>query len=86
MPYLVLIIGTLIGLYALFLFFAKAQPNQIRAFFRIVIIIIYGIIMLFFALTGRIIISIALLVLAIPFAIAYFKNKENKKEDPKDDE
>ena len=85
MPYLILVIGALIGLYALFRFLTKATPSQIKVFFRIVIIVIYCVIMLFFALTGRIIISISLVVLAIPFAIAYFKGK-NKKEDKKDDE
>ncbi len=85
MPYLILVIGALIGLYALFRFLTKAQPSQIKAFFRIVVIVIYCVIMLFFALTGRIIISIALVVLAIPFAISYFKGR-NKKENKKDDE
>lgn len=88
MPYLILIIGLLVGIYALIRFFAKARPSQIRAFFRILIITIYFVILLFLALTGRIIISIALLILAIPFGISYLKGKmlSNKKDIKKDDE
>ncbi len=84
MPYLILIIGLLTGLYVLFRFLTKAKPQQIKTFFRIVIIVIYCAIMLYFALMGRIIVSIALLTLAIPFIISYFKGKithKNKKQD-----
>ncbi len=80
MPYLILIIGIIIGIFALFRFFVKATPKQIRKFFQIAIITIYSAILLFFALSGRIIISIGLLLLAIPFIIAYFKNKIIKRD------
>jgi len=87
MPYLILVIGLMVGVYALIRFFAKAEPKQIRTFFRISIIAIHLMILLFFALTGRVAISIALFVLAIPFIIPYFKkkilsdNKENKSDE-----
>ena len=81
MPYIVLALGLIIGLIALFRFFSKASPTQIKIFFRATIIVIYCAIMLFFALTGRIITALALLVLAIPFVIMYFKNKLKNKKD-----
>ncbi len=86
MPYLILIIGAIVGIYALLRFFAKASPSQIKSFIRIVVIIIYIVIMLFFAMTGRIIVSIALLTLAIPFAISYFKGKKKEEGDKNDDD
>ena len=84
MPYLISVIGVLIGLFALYRFFIKASPRQIRLFFLICILTIFGTILLYFTLTGRILISIGLLVLAIPYVIMYFKGemrsaKERKK-------
>lgn len=78
MHYIVLIIGILVGVYALYRFFIKAEVSAIRTFFRICITIIYAIILLFFAMTGRMIVSLGLLLLGIPFAIGYFKEKGTK--------
>lgn len=78
MPYLVLVLGIIVGLYALYRFFIKASPEQIRNLIRYSVIIIYSLILLFFALTARIIISLALLLLSIPFIIAHFKGKAQK--------
>ncbi|PCI55992.1 MAG: hypothetical protein COB36_04140 [Alphaproteobacteria bacterium] len=84
MPYLILILGLIVGAYALYRFFIKATPEQVRSLIRYSIIIVYVLILLFFALTGRIIISLALLLLSIPFVIAHFKDKAQK--DNKQDE
>lgn len=78
MPYLILILGIIAGLYALYRFFIKASPEQVRSLILYSIIIVHTLILLFFALTGRIIISIALLLLSIPFVIAHFKGKAQK--------
>ena len=86
MPYLVLALGLLIGMFALFRFFVNAKPEQIRDFIRASVVILYCGLLLFFAITGRIIISIALLVLAIPFVISYFRNKINKRDNNDNDE
>ena len=86
MPYLILVIGMIVGIYALMRFFSKASPKQIKSFIHIVIIVIYCMIMLFFALTGRIIISIALLTLVIPFSISYFKGKKKERKDKGDND
>ncbi|PCJ98610.1 MAG: hypothetical protein COA45_07785 [Zetaproteobacteria bacterium] len=85
MPILILIFGVLIGLYALYRFFIKATPEQVRSLFFYSIITIYGLILLFFAMTGRIIISIPLLLLSIPFIIAHLKEKKSQKPPPNDE-
>ena len=84
MPYLVLVLGLIVGVYALFRFFVKASPEQVRNLIRYSIIAVYILILLFFALTSRIIISIVLLLLCVPFVIAHFKAKTE--EDNKQDE
>ncbi len=83
MPYLILIIGIVIGIFALYRFLIKATPKQIRQLFLITIITFFSAIMLFFALSGRIIISIGLLLLAIPFIISYFRGKQKAKNSKK---
>lgn len=81
MPYIVLILGIIVGLYALYRFLIKASPEQVRSLIRYSIIAVYILVLLFFALTGRIIISLVLLLLSVPFVIAHFKGKK-----PKDDQ
>ncbi len=78
MPYLVLILGVIAGLYALYKFFIKASPEQVRSLILYSVIVLYVLILLFFAITGRIIISIVLLLLSVPFVIAHFKGKAQK--------
>lgn len=81
MPYIILGFGILAALFAFYRFFIKATPDQIKVFFRAAIIIIYSFVLLFFALIGRFIIALGLLLLSLPFVIIYFKNKlkQNKK-------
>src|SRR6056297_1693709 len=96
MPYIVLGFGALLALFAFYRFFVKASPRQIKKFFRIVVLLVYVGILLFFAVTGRVIVSLGLLVLCVPFVISYFKNKraappklpapEKKDEDKNKDE
>ncbi|MGH1403579.1 MAG: hypothetical protein ACRBDL_05000 [Alphaproteobacteria bacterium] len=75
MPYLIFLFGILASLYALYRFFLKANPDQIKKLFRTAIILCYGIIMLYFALIGRMIISLTLLILFIPFVISHYREK-----------
>lgn len=75
MPYIVLGFGALIALYAFYRFFVKASPHQIKKFFRLIVLLVYVGILLFFAITGRVIVSLGLLLLCVPFVISYFKNK-----------
>lgn len=78
MPYIVLIAGIIIGLFALYRLFITANPTQIKRALRMIIIVIYVGILLFFALRGLFVVSLALLVLCVPFVISYFKAKTNK--------
>lgn len=85
MPYLVLILGIIIGLYALYRFFIKASPEQVRNLIHYTIVTLFCLVLIFFALTSRIIISLALLTLSIPFIISHLKGKtKSKKEDNED--
>ncbi len=88
MPYLILALGIIASLYALYRFFIKASPEQIKNLLLCTISAIFCLILIFFALTGRIIISLALLLISIPFIISHFKSKSAKKDNKKkqDDE
>ena len=79
MPYLILVIGLIVGLFALYRFFINAQPEAIRTFFRVCIIIAYAAVMLFFAMTGRIFVSIGLALLGIPFVFSYYRIKKQRR-------
>jgi len=89
MPYIVLGFGILLGIFAFYRFMVKASVDEVRFFFRLIAIVIYGIVVLGFALYGRIAISIGLLLLCVPFVISYYrgkmKDKANKPEDSGDD-
>ena len=76
MPYLILILGLLIALYAFIRFFMNADPAQIKMLFTITGLTLFTFILLYFALSGRIIISLALLLLSLPFVISYLKAKK----------
>lgn len=85
MPYIVLGFGILVGVFAFYRFMLKASVDEVRSFFRLAAIVIYGILVLAFALYGRIAISIGLLLLCVPFVISYYRGKMKEKADkPKD--
>lgn len=79
MPYLILIIGVIVSLYAAYRFLVRAEVTQVRWFFFILFSVLYALVLLFFAFTGRIIISIGLLLFLVPFVISYFRSKSKKK-------
>lgn len=79
MPYLVLILGIIASLYALYRFFIKASPQQIRNLIQYTVVALFCLVLIFFALTSRIIISLAFLLISIPFFIAHFKGKTTEK-------
>lgn len=75
MPYLLFVAGILIGFYAFLKFFLKSTPNQIRKFFLTIFLALYGLVLIEFALTGRLAIAIILLLALIPFIIAHYRRK-----------
>ena len=78
MPYLILIIGLLTGAISLYLWFLNAKTQSVKTLIRSVVLVIYALILLFFALTGRIIVSIGLLVLAFSFLLSYIREKRSE--------
>lgn len=79
MPYLLLAIGALIGLYGLYKFFLSANPQQVSAFAVAVVFFVLTVALLFMAVTGRLPAAIALVVAIWPLALGYWKARENKK-------
>jgi hypothetical protein len=75
-PYIILIAGILIGLYALFRFFMKANVRQIRALFLIGALCVVCIASFTLALTGRLPAALAVMGAIIPLAVGYFKDKK----------
>ncbi len=75
MPYLIFVIGAIIGLYALYRFFINANVQQIKAAFLTAALIIFAIALFFLALTGKLPAAIGLGVAVIPFIIAHFRRK-----------
>lgn len=90
MPYLILIFGLITAIYALYLFMLKSDVADVRRFLRLALALLFGVVLLFFAMTGRIVVSLGLLLLCIPFVLSYIKSKkprvENDSDPPAEDE
>ncbi len=81
MPYLILIIGLLVGLYALYRFFISASIPQIKAMFLTGLLVVLGIAVFVLALTGRFPVALAILVAAVPIGLNIRKSmREHQKE------
>jgi hypothetical protein len=79
MPYLLLALGLALALYALFRFFLKAGPQEIKAAFLTALLAALALAMLFLAVTGRLPAALVLMVALLPFLPGYFRKKA---EDP----
>jgi hypothetical protein len=73
MPYLLLAIGLLIGLYALYRFFLNADVRQIKALFLAALLAVLCVALFYMALTGRLAAALALMVAAAPIMLGIFK-------------
>jgi hypothetical protein len=82
MPYLLLALGILIGLYALYRFFVQADVAQVKSFFKTTAFTLLGLIILFFALTGRLPVALILLVFAVPFIWKHMRPRMKKPSAP----
>ncbi len=76
MPYLILAIGLLIGIYGLYRFFLTADVKQIKALGLSIFVVIIGVAILILALTGRFPAALALVVALLPFYVAYRRGKQ----------
>lgn len=80
MPYLIFIIGLLIGIYAFYRYFITARPDDIKSFFANGFVGLYILFLLFLAFSGRILIALGFLVLAMPFVISNYKSRVKEKD------
>ena len=77
MPYIILAIGLLIGIYALYRFFLTADVKQIKALGLSIFAVVIGVAILILALTGRFPAALALVAALFPFYIAYRRGKQS---------
>ena len=85
MPYLLLIVGLLIGAYALYRFFMNADVQQIKALFLLAIVVVLCAALFTLAVTGRLPAAIALLSAVIPLGLGLWraqKQEENETLEP----
>ena len=75
MPYLILALGILVGLYPLFRFFVNANVHQVKSFLFIASTTAFGLSLLFLAVTGRFLAALVILAACIPLAISYLRHK-----------
>jgi hypothetical protein len=77
MPYIILIVGVLIGLYALYRCFLTASVDQVKALFIAAAFVVLCVAMFFLALTGRFGAAVAILLVATPIFWPFIKKKLN---------
>lgn len=75
MPYLMLVIGLLIGLFALYRFFIQANVHQIKAAFLSAGFIVFCLALFYLSVTGRLPAALVLLVAVAPIALELYKKR-----------
>lgn len=75
MPYLLLVIGLLIGIYALSRFFVKADVDDIKALILSAFTITICVALFVLAVTGRLPAAIAIVAALAPFIVAFYTKK-----------
>lgn len=81
MPYLLLVIGLLIGGFALYRFFLNATLPQIKAFFLVTIAAVLIIALFYMAVTGRLPAALGLLVALWPILAGLIRMWLRRKEE-----
>ena len=88
MPYVLLIIGILLGLYGLVRFADKASPGQMKTLFEAFFALLLAVALLYLILSERLGLIVLWLVIALPFFLAVWRKrrlakiqKENDNED-----
>lgn len=79
MPYLILAIGLLLGLYALYRFFLNADVRQIKALFMTAVIVVVSLALLLMAFTGKLAAALGILLALAPFVAGYWRRREEIK-------
>lgn len=78
MPYLLLLIGLILGIYALYRFFLTADIDQIKSLILAAFTITVCLALFILAVTGRLPAAIALISAMAPFAVAYYAKRMKK--------
>lgn len=78
MPYLLLILGLLLGIYALYRFFLRADVRQVKAMFLTLLAGALCTGLLFLALTGRLPAALAVVVALVPVAAGLWREYQKK--------
>ncbi len=84
MPYLLLIIGLIVALYALYRFFLNANVRQIKSLILSALFIVLILALLFMAVSGRLGAALALLIPIAPVMLRIYKEwKKGKADTPR---
>lgn len=81
MPYLLLVIGILIGLYALYRFFINADLAQVKAFFLLAMVVVLCAALFTLAVSGRLPAALAIMTAMAPLAAGWWKARKDEAED-----
>lgn len=76
MPYLLMTLGILIGLFALARFFLKAKPDDIKALIMAAFTMTICLALFILSVTGRLPAAIAIVSALAPFGLAYYSSKK----------
>ncbi len=79
MHYLLLAIGIIIGLYALYRFFMKANIQQIKSLFLTAGFLAFCAALFYLAVSGRLPAALGLVVATIPFIFGYLRERQKIK-------
>lgn len=82
MPYLLIGLGLLLGLYGLYRFFMIASPRQMRVMIFAVLTGALALALFLLAFTGRLPVALAALSALWPIGIALYRRKLHAKEQP----
>jgi len=78
MPYILLVIGLILGLYGLYRFFLNADPHQMKAFFLVTVTVVICIALFFMAVTGRLPGALALLAALWPLGMGFKRYRQER--------
>ncbi len=75
MPYLLLVIGLILGIFAMYRFFLRAEVREIKALILAALIITICLALFVLAVTGHLPAAIAIVAALSPFIIAWFTKR-----------
>lgn len=85
MPYLIFILGLLLGVYSIYWYFIRADVTDLKVMFQWVLLSILGLALLYLSLTGKLIAALFIFVALVLIAISSFKERSPKAKDEKPD-